>query len=328
MAVRAKQGSITPQLVFLVICISVFFLSLVSVPVSGISLNEQSIQSTAALVCPGEAPLLGNGTSAGCWRGYWLINGTVELNDTRYNIEGRIHVWGNFTLLPGSSLSWKGFPKSEDSHPEFQTTGEFILSHVNATGEVEVEGDIFVDVSSDNLKGIIGEANEDQPKRKVSQPILESPNAVTITLIPTNGASDACRKVSVGTESRTTENGRSSLSAVFEIDDTECGKKKSNAGKIAAIVAPSVVGGLVLVVVLVVVLSYKFRSVKAIFRPYHKRKIATRDSVVTRETISRSTRAPDLESGHSQGSQTELLPPLSHGSDIEVSDYSKEDASD
>jgi hypothetical protein len=249
----------------------------------------------ATMSCPGEAPELGNATFAPCWRGYWLINGSVELSATRYNIEGRIQIWGNFTLLPAASLSWKGFARENDSHPEFQTTGDFVLSHVNVTGELTVEGSIFFVVNSENLQHIFGAADPKQTKRSVSQKIVESSNPTPITLIASGGSTSDCRKLSVRTESETTSTGRASLNAVFDIDDSGCFPPKKRNKNIAVIVAPTVVVGVLLIVAIIAVLSLKSDTFKHIFRPYHKRKMAQRDSLVLRDAGSAAV--SDVESG-------------------------------
>lgn len=240
-----------------------------------------SIAETQVLQCPGVAPVMDD-TPTPCEDGYWVLNQTISLNASNYNIEGRIQILGDFTLPIGASLSWKGFLKTEDSHPEFQTQGDFILSHVNVTGNLTILGDIHVDISPENLEKLIGPVDTSQPQKRVAQPITESDNTPTITLLASTAPTQNCRKVAVSTES-SVSNGRSTLSAVFSIDDSGCKKKKTN---VAAIVAPIVCVCVLIIVVIVVVLATKSEMVKSFFRPFHKRKLADRNSVmVVRESV-------------------------------------------
>lgn len=250
-------------------------------------------------MCPGEAPVLGGaGGSIACWDGFWAINSTLTLVATHFNIEGRIHIAGNFTLPAGSSLSWRGFQKQNDSHPEFSVgLGDFILSHVNVTDDVVIQGDIYVNITAENLVGIVGAVDSTNLTRTSKQPIFESSNQCSVSLLVPTNAMPSCRRITVSTESSTASSGRSSLSAVFSIDDSACmstPSKMRNNRKIVEIVAPTVIVGAFVIIAVLVLLTLKTDCFKQLVRPFSKRKaIQQRESMI----LASMSKANDVQNG-------------------------------
>lgn len=226
-----------------------------------------------------------------CVDGYWLVNSSLSLGVNGYDIEGRIRIQGDFNLTLEGLLKWKGFAKTNDSYPELvPSVSSFVLSFVNVTGEAQLEGNILVDISPENVDGIIGEVDSSNPKREVKQSIFEASNApganLNISLVK---PSKACRKVSMSAGASTTSSGRTTLSALFTIDDSGCNASKS--AKLVKILVPIFVILTVVAMVAVVIGIYKSPTLRRRFMPFASRKAGQRQGSITRY----SSEQPTLE---------------------------------
>jgi hypothetical protein len=225
--------------------------------------------------CAGVAPILSYSVSgapsayASCWRGYWLIPSSVNMSYTGYNIEGRVFVQGNFDLLEGASLAWRGFEASNDSRPDLPLAPNgdlrpYWLSHVNVTGNLTIVAgsSIFVDLPRSEIDVLLGPIDLANPIRSVSQMIAESSNLATeVTLLLNPTLNDNCRQFSVSTSTGTIEaNGRFMLSLLIQTDDSGCNPKSKKSNSVVKIVVPCVVIGTLLIVSAVVLAAFKIPS--------------------------------------------------------------------
>lgn len=179
-------------------------------------------------------------------------------------------------------MNWRGFAKSNDSFPsEVPTVSSFVLAFVNVTGNASLEGNIFVAITPENVDGIIGAIDTNNPTRTVQQSIFESANMpsgihLDITAVK---PSQSCRKVAMspGADSST---GRVTLSALFSIDDSGC--KTSKDTKLIKILVPIFVIVVVLAVVAIVIGIYKSPNLRRRFMPFASRKAGQRQGSITR----------------------------------------------
>lgn len=251
-----------------------------------LTLELKSLDSSASS-CAGVVPVAG----LDCVDGYWLINSSLSLAAHGFDIEGRIRIQGDFNLTLEGLLQWKGFAKSNDSFPDqVPKESSFVLSFVNVTGEAQLDGNILVDISPSNVDGIIGAVDSSNPKREIRQAIFEAANSATANLnISLVKPSQPCRKVSMSAGASTGPSGRTTLSALFTIDDSGCTTSKST--KLVKILVPIFVVLTVAVMVAVVIGIYKSPTLRRRFMPFASRKAGQRQGSITRY----SSEAPTVE---------------------------------
>ena len=242
----------------------------------GLSYKESELEVSPAPSCPGELA----GTP--CVDGYWLVNSSLSLSQYGFTIEGRIRIEGDLNLTSEALLNWKGFAKSTDSYPELvPSVSSFVLAFVNVSGQATLDGNILVDITPENVDGIIGKVDLGSKKRNVKQDIFEADNAPSANLnISLVRSSQSCRKVQMSAGARTSSSGRTILSALFAIDDSECDKPKSN--KLVKILVPIFVIVAVLLVLGIIVVVYKSPSLRQRFMPFAARKHGKRQQSITR----------------------------------------------
>lgn len=218
--------------------------------------------------------------------GFWSVSSSVSVSSSSLNIDGLIHIQGDFHLASGASLLWQGLNTSElpttfvaqsakrNVAASLVTVSSSLitLSFVNVTGNVTLDGTVTVNLTSSDLDQIIGPVDSSQLTRTASQPIIESNNVVSgPTLDASVVPSQSCRKVGVGTGSSasTSNPTRSTLNAIFTIDDTGCNTKSNNL--LVEIIVPVIVGVIVIILIIVILLSCRSETFKNIIRPYRAR---------------------------------------------------------
>lgn len=240
-----------------------------------------TLMEPSTAYCVGQSPVLiydefGHpNATAECWQGYWRITENVVLSVPNYNIEGRLFVEGNFVLLNGGSLSWRGFQRVYDSRPDIPLLlngGEtsFLFSNVNVTGNITLETGSVIEVTiqSSDLDSIFGPVHPSDPSiKKVTQKIAEFQNidnSGTIVLSSSTIQSLGCRKLTIAQPSLNSEGQRTSLALMFSMDDRDCAIKKSSH---LAIILPCVLVGVALLALAVTVAAFKIPSFKKCVMP-------------------------------------------------------------